>query len=288
MKRHRAVLGGMLGVMLAGTAAFKAEPQTKPLAFEVASIKPNASGDNRIMMQIAPGGRLNVTGATLRMLIRNAFRVQDFQIIGGPAWMSSDRFDIQAKAEENASQAQVNEMLQTLLAERFGLKFHKETRELPVYELVVAKNGPKLKESNPNSDGTPMRVTTPDGRGQAVGRGMMMIGMGQITGGGMTTAQLAQMLGNNLGRTVIDKTGLTGSYDIQLSWTPDPSEGGGFRGMPMPLPPAGERGTPPGRDETLPSLFTAIQDQLGLKIESGRGPVEVMVIDSAQKPVLEQ
>jgi len=281
MKVYRTLQLGAIGVALATASLYIAAPQTKPPAFEVASIKPNATGDNRIMMQMAPGGRLNVTGATLRMLIRNAYRVQDFQIIGGPQWISADRFDIQAKAEDNASQTQVNEMLQTLLAERFQLKFHKETRELPVYELAVAKNGPKLEETK--VDGPPRTFQGPDGRTQTMGRGMVMIGRGQINGGGMSMAQLAQMLGNNLGRTVVDKTGLTGNYDIQLSWTPDPGQGPLMPGLP---PGGGDRGAP--ADPSLPSIFTAIQEQLGLKIDSGKGPVEVMVIDGAQKPAEQQ
>ena len=110
---------------------------------------------------------MNMTGVTLKLLMRNAFRIQDFQIIGGPSWIESDRWDIQTKAEENASPAQVNEMLQTLLADRFQLKLHKETRELSVYELAIAKGGPKLQETRP--DGPGVTVQMPAGRGAVAG-----------------------------------------------------------------------------------------------------------------------
>src|SRR5262245_52761186 len=151
MKVNTALLAGTIAIGLASASIYRAEPQSQaPLAFEVATIKPNASGDNRVMMQVAPGGRVNMTGVTMKLLMRNAFRIQDFQIIGGLGWMESDRWDIQTKAEENASQAQENEMLQTLLADRFQLRFHKETRELPVYELAVTKSGVKIEDTRPD------------------------------------------------------------------------------------------------------------------------------------------
>jgi uncharacterized protein (TIGR03435 family) len=276
MRVNTALLAGTMAIGLATASLYKAEPQSRaPLAFEVASIKPNATGDNRVQMQVAPGGRMNMTGVTMKLLIRNAFRIQDFQIVGGPGWMEADRWDIQTKAEENASPVQVNEMLQTLLADRFQLKFHKETRELPVYELVVAKGGQKLQETRP--DGPP--VAGP--RGESLGRGTMVVGRGQLAGSGMTMAQLSTMLANTLGRTVIDKTGLTGNYDVKLSWTPEPGQGGLLGGAPP--PPA-----PVDPDATAPSIFTAIQEQLGLKIDSGKGPVDVYVIDRVEKPATEQ
>ncbi len=276
---------------LASASLFMAAPQARPLAFEVASIKPNASGDNRVMMQRAAGGRVNASGFSLKMLMRNAFRIQDFQIIGGPAWIASDRWDIQAKSEENATPAQVDEMLQTLLADRFGLKYHKETRELSTYALVVGKNGPKLEPAKADAPEAPTVV--PFGRGQglgergqvAVGRGQVVVGGSggqmQIAGGGMSMAQFAQLLGNNLGRTVIDKTGLTGLYDIKLTWTPEPGQG--LMPPGAPVPGSGDRGAS-SPDGPLPSIFTAIQEQLGLKIDSTKGPIEVLVIDRVEKP----
>lgn len=223
-------------------------------------------------MQVTPGGRLNVTGATLKDLIRNAYRLEDFQILGGADWISSDRWDVQAKAGVDVSPSQVNEMLQKLLIDRFQLKFHTESRRLPVYELVIGRNGPKLQETKPDSSGDGPTSHTPAGR-QSHGAG------GHAHGRSMTMAQLAQMLGNNLARTVIDKTGLTGNYDITLSFRPEPGQGPAFSDHG-----GGGRGASAPSDPSLPSLFTAIQEQLGLKLESARGPVGVMVIDGAQKP----
>ena len=292
MKVNRLVMFGTIGIALASATLFKAAPQAKaPLSFEVATIKPNAAGDNRTMMQNAPGGRLNMTGINLKRVILNAYKIQDFQVAGGPGWMDSDRWDIQTKAEENATPAQVSEMLQTLLAERFQLKFHRENREAQVYNLVVAKNGPKLEESK--LDGGPGAANvTPFGRGGAPGAGpSMAVGRGQfavmnsgaktqVNGGAMPMSQFASMLGNLVGRTVIDKTGLTGNYDVKLEWTPDPGQGPAFGGPP---PGGGDRGAAPA-DAPLPSLFTAIQEQLGLRLDSTKGPVEVFIIDRVEKP----
>jgi len=267
MKLQKTSFLGIAGIVLI-SALHLGVPQSKPLQFEVASVKPNASGDHRIMMQITAGGRLNVTGASLRDLIRTAYGIEDFQIIGGSAWISSERWDIQAKAEENVLQSQVTEMLQSLLAERFQLKFHKESRRLPVYELVIARNGPKLQESKPNANGDGHNA----GPRQSHGAG------GHAGGRAMTMAQLAQMLSVTVDRTVLDKTGLAGTYDITLSWRPEPGQGRSFGNH---MPPGGAL---PASDPGLPSIFTAVQDQLGLKLEAARGPVDVIVIDSAQKP----
>ena len=295
MNVNKALLAGSIGAALMTASLYKAEPQAKaPLRFEVASIKPNAETDNRMMMQRAAGGRVNATGFSVKMLMRNAFRLQDFQIIGGPAWLTSDRWDIQAKAEDNATPAQVDEMLQSLLVDRFQLKYHKETRELPTYTLVVGKNGNKLVAATEASikaapslppvgrgagPGTADVTVTRGGAGGGRGGTVMMgssNGQMQMTGGGMTMAQLAQTLSTTLGRTVVDQTGLTGQYDVKLSWTPDPGTGGPLGGG---LPPGGAAGSPDAA-----SLFTAVQEQLGLKIDSTKGPVEVLVIDKVEKP----
>jgi uncharacterized protein (TIGR03435 family) len=290
MTVHRALVFGAATTILASASLYATLAQTKaPLAFEVASIKPNAANDNRVSMQRAPGGRVMATGISLRMLMRNAYRIQDFQIVGGPDWMSSDRWDVQAKSEENATQAQVDEMMQTLLADRFKLRFHKETRELPTYALVVAKNGPKLQESQLDTTTTPsspaVAVATRGGP-QPLGRGMVMVnasgGKMQLAGGAMSMSQLAQMLGNTLGRIVLDQTGLKGAYDIKLEYSPEPGQRGPFGGGAG--GPAGG-GTASSDDPNVVSIFTAIQEQLGLKIESTKGPVEVFVIDGAEKPL---
>lgn len=189
--------------------------------------------------------------------------------------MSSDRFDIEAKSADGAdmdirkmSEAQRNEFekriqlkLQSLLADRFNLAIHRESKEMPIYELVVAKGGPKLAPA-----------AADDGKGP---RGMRMR-PGQFEGMGATLPMLAQTLSDATSHKVIDKTGITGSYDFKLDWTPEPGQ--------MAPPPGPENETLPPPDPSGPSIFTAIEEQLGLKLQATRGPVEVIVIDRVEKP----
>lgn len=235
-------------------------------SFEVASIKPNASNDHRVMIRMQPGGRFSATGMSARMLITQAFDIREFQVIGAPGWTDSDHFDINAKAEssmERITPAQLRPMLKSLLVERFQLKYHEETKELPVYSLVVAKSGAKVKASETPQGGAPVPQ-------------MMRVGRGQINANGATMAAVARMISQQLGRDVIDNTGLKGNYDVNLEWTPEPGQGGGG----APPPP----GAVPPADANGPTLFTALQEQLGLRLESTKGPVTVVVIDSIAKP----
>jgi uncharacterized protein (TIGR03435 family) len=260
----------------------------KPRAFEVASIKPNTpdgSGAIRVGIQPQPGGRLTVTNANLRMLIRFAYNIDDAQVSGGPSWMDSDRYDITAKAEGNPSINEQREMLQTLLAERFGLKFHRDSRELPVYALLPTRTGAKLKEVTDDS-GTSDRPAGPGNGpiGQRRGVAMMIGGTTQIAGI-MSMVQLSQALANLVGRKVVDKTGLEGNYDIKLEWTPQPGEIAGLRGLPAGVGAGrGDHDGPPPADPNGVSIFTAVQEQLGLRLESQKGPIDVLIIDSAVKP----
>ncbi len=252
-------------MVAAGCLTLKAQA---PQEFEVASIKPSAPspmGMMRVGVEMLPGGRVSMTGVTVKFMIQQAYGVRDFQIAGGPAWIGSDRYDITAKPEKAASGDQVKEMMKSLLADRWKLQFHRETKELPTYALVVAKGGPKLKKSDADQ-GTPDRP----GRG-----GMMRMGRGQLDAQGIPIEGLADRLAQVLGRSVIDKTGLTGDYDIKLEYTPEASEGGAFKGGPE----MHEEARPEG-----PSLFTALQEQLGLKLESAKEPVEILTIDRVEKP----
>jgi bla regulator protein BlaR1 len=250
--------------------------------YEVASIRPNKSGDNMTRMMIKPDG-LSATGATLDMLIQNAYGVRYFQISGSPGWFQSERYDIEAKMDSSAveelrklsddqREAEMRRMLRSLLADRFQLKLHSDTKELPVYALVIAKNGPKLQAARPG-DTYPNGFKGPDGGG---GAGMMFMGGrgGPVRGQGIPISNLVHLLSQQLGRAVLDKTGLTGKYDFTLQWTPDESQG-------PPGPPGMDAAAPP--DSLGPSIFTAIQEQLGLKLESQKGPVEILVIDHAEK-----
>jgi bla regulator protein blaR1 len=257
--------------------------------FDVASIKPNKSGSNMVRMMVRPDG-LSAMGATLQMLIQSAYGVQDFQVAGGPKWADADRYDIEAKMDSSQVEKlqtlspdqrwlETRHMLQALLANRFKLVLHRETKELPGYALVIAKNGTKLHDAKPG-DTYPNGLKGPDGHS---GEGLMMMrgNGGPLTGQGVTIAGLVQTLSRQLGGTILDETGLTGKYDFTLQWAPDErtgpmsaaTQGGGSR--PEDAPPA---------DSSGPSIFTAIQEQLGLKLEPRKVPVEILVIDHAEPP----
>lgn len=255
--------------LLVATFAATLPSANAQATFEVVSIKPLKEADNRIMIRQMPGGRFNAVGANLRILIGLAFDVRDFQISGGPEWMRTDRYEVNAKADTTADripQDQMRQMMRAMLADRFQLKTHEEEKELPVYQLVVGKNGPKLKEST--------AAPGPDGQRNQ----QMRMGRGQLTATGITMTGLAQQLSQQLGRPVIDKTGLQGNYDFELEWTPDPGAGP-FGGAP-PSP----DGAPSGADAGGASIFTVLQEKLGLKLDSAKGPVKTLVIDSVSKP----
>jgi uncharacterized protein (TIGR03435 family) len=244
-------------------ASFAPAQQALPSpAFEAASIKATASGDPRgSTFSFTPGGGLKVTNGTLKGLIESAYDVRDFKISGAAGWMNSQGYDVFAKTAPDdpqtparSTQDRIKETrlrLRELLADRFHLTVHRETKELPIYALTVAKNGPKLKEN----------ATTPPGAG-------IRTACGQMTGTSTSMANLAIMLSRQFDRSVQDRTGLTGKYDFQLAWTPDAGPCGATADG---LPPDGA------------SIFTALQEQLGLKLESTRGPVEVIIVDHAEK-----
>jgi len=222
-------------------------------SFEVASIRPHAQN-------IAAGVGLRVSGSTLTSenmslsnLITYAYDIKDFQVLGLPSWAESDRYDISAKAEGAGELTRdlARPMTQALLADRFQLKVRRGTKEMPVYALVVAKNGPKFKESGPDEQSL-LRLESP-------GKGAVMT----VTKGSM--AQLANQFSNRNGvdRPVIDKTRLAGAYDYKLEWGDN---------------------TGAGADADVLSIFTAIQEQLGLKLEKTTSAIEVLIVDYAAKP----
>lgn len=257
--------------------------------YEVASIKPAASDEGRSIFRLTPDG-MAMQGVAMQMLLRTAFGVEPDRIIGAPSWVSSKRYDIEAKvAPEDAPKLEKikaedrSAMLLPLLVERFNLKYHHETRDLPMYTLVVAKGGPKLTASKEGSASDASGTGAGAPKGPANMRGRMMMMPGRIEGQSATVDVLARMLSPQLGHTVVDKTGLTGNYDYTLQWTPDDAA------MPMAGGPAGGPGGAPGREANAaeaggPSLFTAIEEQLGLKLDSTKGPVDVIVIDHLDLP----
>ena len=279
----RLVLAGVLlasATLVAGQASPPGSPAAAP-AFEVASIKRNTSGDGFISIGMHPGGRLTMTNTHARQLIIRAYQVQPFQILGGPSWLTSDRFDITAKAADpDATPQQMNLMLQALLAERFKLKVHTETRDSDVYKLVKARPDGKLGESlKPAAVNCGAMRGRPGGPGGPMPNCRMTIAPGRLEVLGQPMASLASTLGTQMGRPVLDETGLTGAYDFTLTFMPD----SGGRGLPPGMPPPGAPELPP-IDPNAPALTTALIEQLGLKLESGKGPVEMIVIDSIAHP----
>jgi uncharacterized protein (TIGR03435 family) len=230
--------------------------------FEVASIKRNNSGSEGGGFN-ANAGFLRVTNNPLRNVIRNAWGLQAFQIMGGPDWINTERWDIVAKAEGNPG-PQMMAMVQSLLADRFKLVAHTETRELPIYALVFAREdrsfGPKMRASSTDCQ---KEMTAAIARNGPPGpNSPLLCGIRSVPGHFELNAAAIGSFIRNLapitGRSVVDKTGLAGGYDAELTWN-DSEEG--------------------------PSLYTAIQEQLGLKLDAQRGPVEVLVIDSIERPV---
>jgi len=265
-------------------------------SFEVASVKPNHSGTPMVRIMNTPG-RFNAVNVTPKMLIQFAYDIKGPQLSGSPSWIDSERYDIDAKTDETPDDVgkeardAFNErrrlMLQSLLADRFKLTLTHETKDLPIYALVVAKSGPKFHETTlPPPD--PEAAAEPPGPpkpGQPLrARVGIMMGRGQLNMNGAPMSQFANALSDQVGRKVLDKTGLEGNYDLTLQWTPDEGQGrmfGGAGGGPEGRS-ASDSAPPP--DPSGPTLFTALQEQLGLKLESEKGPVETLVIEHIEKP----
>ncbi len=276
------------------------EPDPGPLpTFEVASVRRNESagpGEQFFLRQ--PGGRFSVRNMPVRALITFAYGLQDFQLQGGPDWIAVDRFDIVAKAADDPEPALLGGaqtdalrlMMRSLLAERFGLVMHEETQELTIFELVVARQdgtlGPQLQPASVDcvaqaasrraaerSGQTPPEPLPPPNGPGTCG---MTRQLGRIAFGGMPLSLFASSLAGTVGRVVVDRTGLEGTWEFELTYAPDPGQLG-----PLAPPPGFE---PPPVDPSLPSLFTALEEQLGLRLQASRGPVEVLVIDSVEEP----
>lgn len=239
-------------------------------SFDVASVKPHVFGNGPSgcgPIRIS-GPRVSMACFSLRVLIMRAYDVKAYQITGGPSWLNTTgdtAYDIQATVEGGATPTMDQAMvaLRGLLADRFELKIHRETKDMPVYALVVGKDGPKFKESAPDA------------------RQMFSTRMGGVVGSyrspKATMAQFALYLTDPAGRPVIDKTGLTGSYDLKLEWTRDQPQI-----IPGMAPPPADG--PAAAEPRAPSLFTALQEQLGLRLESEKAPIDLIVVEHAARP----
>ena len=290
----RLVLALMVPAVIAVGVRAQDAPAPSSLAFEVASVKGNTSGGEGMMFRTQPGGRFNVTNVPLKEIIRFAYGVQPFQITGGPDWIGTARWDIVAKADASTplgpaapgTLSPIALMLQNLLADRFKLKVHRESREMPVYALVLARSdgtlGPKIERNQTDcaamarnagrTGGPPAGPPAPPKPGERPPCGAFM-GPGSVAAGAVGISQLATMLSQRVGRTVLDKTGLDGLWSFNLDFAPE---------FPQGAPPPGVQ-LPPS-DPDAPSLYTALQEQLGLKLDAQRGPVDMLVIDSADHP----
>lgn len=257
-----------------------AAPQEPPPTFDVASIKRDVSGEPDMFFRIIP--TLHLERVTLKALVIMAYRVHDFQVTGGPDWIDSDRYNIDAKGQPPSA---VNlayrdlqlQRLQTLLRDRFQLTIHRETKELPIYVLTVAKGGPKLHPPD-CIQRPPGDYTIAPGKTSWAYCGLLGGGNGGIQASSTTMADFANWLSNPLSRTVVDKTGINGEFQIHLTYTPD-----------LPAVPSPDAAGPSLADgaaaaDLRPDIFAAIEEQLGLKLNSAKGPVEVITIDHVERP----
>jgi uncharacterized protein (TIGR03435 family) len=262
-------------------AAQSAAPAQVAAQFDVATVRRNVSAETGAEMRVEPSGQVTIRNYTLFHIIRNAYGVQPFQIVTGeraPDWLDRDRWNIVAKPPDGTKGDQQRiTMLQNLLADRFTLVVTRETREMPVYALVVARAdgrlGPQLRPSNDEcgalraarAAGSPAASLPNPSRGFCGTRA----GNGSVATSGVPLADFARNLAPMTGRFVVDRTGLTGPYDLDVKWTPDQVAAN----------------APAGALTDGTSLFAAIQEQLGLKLEPQRAPVDVVVVESAERPV---
>lgn len=255
--------------------------QAAPATFEVASVKPHDPANPRTMMVADASGRFTAVGISAVTLIRTTFNLQDDQVVGGPDWLRSARFDITAKAADGTSPTTIGPMLEALLADRFQLKSHRETRELPVYAVITARRdgrlGPRLVANSCAWDFT--KPPAPPKPGEKI-CGNISEGVGRMSLNAIRIRVFLQYLAPKVDRVLVDRTNLIGNFDVELRWTPDN----------LPPRPAGAPADQPIRvngqdiDPNGPSLFTAMQEQLGLKLDGTRAPVEVLVIDRLERP----
>jgi uncharacterized protein (TIGR03435 family) len=253
--------------ILAAAVCGPAQTSGNRPAFDVTSVKPRASSDQYLGFRIDPGG-VHLEGP-LTFLIRFAYASQDYQLEGGPGWIHSDNYVVEGKAAGTHSPQEMRSMLQAMLEDRFALKMHSETKEGSIYSLVVARKGSKMKPWVEGSCVNPIP-------GKALESGTIACGyrpgLGTLDSQGVSVATLADFLSSIMARPVVDKTGLTGRFDFHLEYNVDQATAG-FQSAPD-----------SNADDNRGTIFTALQEQLGLLLKSDTGPREYMVIDRAEKP----
>ena len=267
-----------LHTVLLASALLNAQSPTKRPEFEVASIKPNNSDSGNSSIGSQGPGRFDAKNVAIRTFIAQAYDVRAFEIYGAPGWLTSEKYDITAKSEEPVAKvsseeawSDMKEKVKALLEDRCALKVHRETKELPVYILTVAKSGVKLKTSDCvvfDINNRPAPPAPGEPRPKFCGNlGVRGDGANSsLTATGIPMSSLVRWLSGTTGRAVIDKTGYADKFDAAMKWAPDDSS------------------KTASADPVGPSIFTALQEQLGLKLESGKGPVAVLVIDHVEKP----
>ena len=276
MARHAPLLATALmlvsGLLAAQTPTPPQSAEAGRLTFEVASIRQNKSGSASGGANAQPGGRVTVRNTSLYDLVRNGLGLQPYEMAAGErlaSWVTTDRWDIEAKGPEQAAQPQLRTMLQNLLIDRFKLVTRRETREVPVYALVLSRSdrrpGPQFRQSTADCAALAAARTVEPAPGgpRQCGRD---VGPGSISAVGTTLQDFARGLSLSTGRFVMDATGLTGRFDVDLTWTPDQVIGGA------------------GAQTDGTSLFAAIQEQLGLRLEARQAPINVLVVESAERP----
>lgn len=266
-------IASIAGTVLLAGAIGATRPAQEGLPTWVISVKPNESLEP-VRVRMRPGS-YSATGISVRQLIMAAYDVRDYQVAGGPDWMANETFDVEARADrEGVSAEDWRTMLRGMLAERFGLRLRREPRPLQGYALAVHREGPKLPRAEAEPEMAPQqRAAASADRTRLPPAGIVRSTMGGIEASAMSTAELARAMESVLRRPVVDKTGLGDRYQVRLQWAPAPGEHG----------PMGPVATETALGDR-PSLFTAVQEQLGLQLDSLKEPVEVLVVDHLQRP----
>ena len=291
----RSTLSGLLAVLAAGqltfaqvstqTDAAKLDVPVKAAKFEVVSIHPDDPDGHRMRIGMGPDARFVAEGITIERVVCMAYGIQDFQLEGAPGWFRTDRFSIQAKSEGDVEEqfpkltdeqkmAVGKKMVQDMLADRFALSLRQELKKVSTLGIVVDKNGPKLHAATPG-DTYPNGLKEGNGTGHA---GMMRFNGTQLTAQGVKLDSLASFLSGHLNQVVQNKTGLEGNYDFTLQWSAETDRPEG------PQQRSGEEGRVASDGNAGTSLFTAIREQLGLKLEEQKSDVPVYVVEKAEKP----